>query len=53
MSERRSITATNLELFFPEKSVTERHVLAKVSFKNFAMDIMKAFIAWFMSEERF
>jgi KDO2-lipid IV(A) lauroyltransferase len=51
--KRRHIAHVNINLCFPEKSLSERKALVKDSFKSLGMGAIEAFIAWFMPERRF
>ena len=50
---RRHIAEVNINLCFPEKSLSARKTLVKDSFKSVGMGVMEAFIAWFMPERYF
>jgi len=52
MGKRRKISATNLQLCFPEMSETERETLLKNNFKHIGMLLTEAGLSWWSSRER-
>ncbi|OGS91218.1 MAG: lipid A biosynthesis acyltransferase [Gallionellales bacterium GWA2_60_18] len=51
-TERRSVTAINLRLCFPELTETQRTVLAKQNFQSFARSFIERGILWWSAPQR-